>query len=547
MTLLGFLFSVKLQAQVDTSFISPFKFPLLLSANFGELRPNHFHNGIDIKTQGVTGKPIYCIADGYVSRILVLHGGYGQALFVTHPNGYTSVYGHVVKFAPAIQKYLRAYQYEHETFVADVRPEPGELVFRQGELIALSGNEGASAGPHLHLELRRTDTGEYVDPLPFFKHHLKDSKAPTASLVAFYPKKGEGVVQGSSRKKLVPVGQLTQTFTAWGKISTGIAAKDYMDGTSNFYGVHEVTLYVDSLQVFHSVTDCVAADENRMINGFTDYEELENTRRLIMRSHRLPGNKLRLLQTAPGNGWVNIDEERDYHFRYVLRDGFGNKRSYSFKVRGKKQEIPAFEPDADAQHLSCNQTNVVQLPGMQMTLAKGMLYDDTWLKTNVVEDSSAISFSYRLEAKGTPLHTYCPISIGVRNLPVSDTEKYYVSFRRGNWSYSAGGTYKDGWMTAKVRDLGTYTVRIDTVPPVVTPLGKNTWRSTRNIRIKVKDNATGIATYKVYVDGKFVLFGLKKGVLVIQDPEKIKKEVPHKLELWVTDACGNETYRKYAF
>ena len=131
MTLLGLLFLAKLQAQVDTSFISPFKFPLLLSANFGELRPNHFHNGIDIKTQGVTGKPIYCIADGYVSRILVLHGGYGQALFVTHPNGYTSVYGHVIKFAPAIQKYLRAYQYKHETFVADVRPEPGELSFRQ--------------------------------------------------------------------------------------------------------------------------------------------------------------------------------------------------------------------------------------------------------------------------------------------------------------------------------------------------------------------------------------------------------------------------------
>ena len=164
---------------------SPFDFQLLLSANFGELRPNHFHNGLDFKTQGVVGKPIHCVADGYVSRVAVSHGGYGQAIYITHPNGFTSVYGHVISFMPKVQKYVRDYQYKNETFVCNLELEPGMFPVKAGEIIAMSGNEGASAGPHLHFELRHTDTQEYIDPMPYFKDRLKDTKAPVASLVGF--------------------------------------------------------------------------------------------------------------------------------------------------------------------------------------------------------------------------------------------------------------------------------------------------------------------------------------------------------------------------
>ena len=150
-----------------------------------------FTNGLDIKTQGVTGKPIHCIADGYVSRVAVLHGGYGQVIYVTHPNGLTSVYGHVISFAKNIQAYVRQYQYAHETFVCDLKFQPRQFPVKKGDIIALSGNEGASAGPHLHLELRRTETGEYIDPMPYFKHLLKDSKAPVGSLIGIYPIQGK--------------------------------------------------------------------------------------------------------------------------------------------------------------------------------------------------------------------------------------------------------------------------------------------------------------------------------------------------------------------
>lgn len=543
---LGGMLSAKAQHVQESNFCSPFDFPILLSANFGELRPNHFHNGLDIKTQGVTGKPIHCIADGYVSRVAVLHGGYGQAIYVTHPNGLTSVYGHVISFAKNIQACVRQYQYAHETFVCDLKFQPGQFPVKKGDIIALSGNEGASAGPHLHLELRRTETGEYIDPMPYFKHLLKDSKAPVGSLIGIYPIQGKGVVNGASHKKLLAIGNLKQPVHAWGEIYTGISAKDYMDGTSNFYGVHSVTLYVDSVQVFNSTTDKVLPDENRMINGFTDYEELTRTRRLIMRSYKLPGNRLRLLHTNEKRGAVTIDEERDYHFRYVLEDNFGNRRTYQFIVKGKRQDIPEYKPEAN-EMLYWNRTNVIQKPGMELVVPRYHVYENVPLRTDMRGDSSRIAFDYILDAGRTPIHSYCDLSIGLRHMPVADTTKYYIVQKAGKWRSSMGGKYANGWIKTRVRSLGTFSVDVDTIAPQITPIGQGGWRTSRNIRFRIKDMESGIGNYKVYIDGKFVLFGLKKGILVIQDPEKVKKGVPHKLEVTVTDQCGNMARKEYKF
>lgn len=543
---LGGMLSAQAQHVQESKFCSPFDFPILLSANFGELRPNHFHNGLDIKTQGVTGKPIHCIADGYVSRVAVLHGGYGQAIYVTHPNGLTSVYGHVISFAKNIQACVRQYQYAHETFVCDLKFQPGQFPVKKGDIIALSGNEGASAGPHLHLELRRTETGEYIDPMPYFKHLLKDSKAPVGSLIGIYPIQGKGVVNGASHKKLLAIGNLKQPVHAWGEIYTGISAKDYMDGTSNFYGVHSVTLYVDSVQVFNSTTDKVLPDENRMINGFTDYEELTRTRRLIMRSYKLPGNRLRLLHTNENRGAVTIDEERDYHFRYVLEDNFGNRRTYQFIVKGKRQDIPEYKPEAN-EMLYWNRTNVIQKPGMELVVPRYHVYENVPLRTDMRGDSSRIAFDYILDAGRTPIHSYCDLSIGLRHMPVADTTKYYIVQKAGKWRSSMGGKYASGWIKTRVRSLGTFSVDVDTIAPQITPIGQGGWRTSRNIRFRIKDMESGIGSYKVYIDGKFVLFGLKKGILVIQDPEKVKKGVPHKLEVTVTDQCGNMAHKEYKF
>ena len=527
-------------------FISPFDFPLLLSGNFGELRANHFHGGVDFKTQGVVGKPIRCIADGYISRVTVTPGGYGQAVYITHDNGYTSVHGHLHRFMAEVQQVVEAYQYEHETFAVDLKFEADRFPLKQGEVFALAGNEGYSFGPHLHMEIRKTDTEEYIDPLQFYTDLLKDTTAPRATHVMLYPQAGKGVVNGSLKKKVMPLNGQQGMVTAWGKIAAGIKAYDYMDGTSNNYGVRSVTLFVDSVEVFRSKVDGFLPDENRMINAWTDYEEYATRNSWFMRSQILPGNTWRMLQADDEGGVVTINEERPYRFCYVLEDLYGNRHTYRFVVQGKEQTI---EPLHKGKHfLKWNQGNVIQQPGMELVIPKGMLYEDVDLNCRVIADALDISFDYQLHDKPVPLHGGCPLVIGVRNYPVADMSKYYVARKYKGRKSSAGGSFKDGYMHTTIRELGTYSVAVDTVAPSVVPLNKPQWK-TGNIQFKIRDAETGIKDYKVFIDGKFVLFKFasKNATLSCMHPNRIKRGMKHRMEVIVTDYCGNVAKEEYQF
>ena len=543
--LLGVFITSSAQEVKNLQFVPPFDFPMLLSANFGELRSNHFHGGLDIKTQGQVGKPIHSIADGYVSRATVSEGGYGQAIYVIHPNGFTSVYGHVLKFDAPIEAEVEAYQYEHETFEADLYFPEGKYVYKAGDIIALSGNEGYSFGPHLHMEIRHTDTDEHIDPLPFYKEKIKDGIAPRASAFMIYPTPYQGVVNGSSRKKVFSFDK-PAAISAWGKISAGIKAFDYMDGTSNNYGVHTVRLLVDTVEVFKSTVDAYLPYENRMINAWTDYAEYIKHNSWFMRSVILPGNTWRMLEANADNGYININEERPYRFKYILTDAYGNQRTYRFTVHGKKQSIPSEPPFRKV--LKWWQGHVVQAPGMELILPRGVLYDDVCLQTKVLEDSLAISHTYRLHNEALPLHTSAFLYIGVRHYPVKDLSKYYVARVKGRKKYSVGGRFEEGWMRTSINQLGSYTVAVDTVAPRVTPLNEKAWR-TGNIRFKLTDAETGIKDYKVKIDGKFVLFGYsaKNAILSNKSLERVAKKGKHVMELVVTDHCGNTLTREYTF
>ena len=543
--LMGASAALPAQEKPVNPFISPFDFPLLLSGNFGELRANHFHGGVDFKTQGVVGKPIRCIADGYISRVTVTPGGYGQAVYITHTNGLTSVHGHLHQFMDEVQQAVEAYQYEHETFAVDLTFGPDRFPLKQGEVFALAGNEGYSFGPHLHMEIRRTDTGEYIDPLQFYTDQVKDNTAPRASHIMLYPQAGKGVVNGSQRKKIFSlVGG--QPITAWGQISAGIKAYDYMDGTSNNYGVRSVKLYVDSVEVFSSTVDGFLPNENRMINAWTDYEEYATRNSWFMRSRILPGNTWRMLQADEEGGVFTINEERPYECRYVLEDLYGNRRSYRFVIKGKKQSVkPAKQ---GKRFLQWNRGHIIQQPGMELVIPKGMLYEDVDLNCQVRVDSAGISYDYQLHDRPVPLHAGCELTIGVRKYPVADRTKYYVARKYKGRKASAGGRFEDGYMHTTIRELGTYTVAIDTVAPKVVPLNRPQWK-TGNIQFTIRDAETGIKDYKVYIDGQFALFKFssKNARLSSMHPSRIKRGMKHTMEVVITDYCGNVTKEEYQF
>lgn len=524
------------------SFIPPFDFPITFSGNFGEIRANHFHGGLDFKTGGTIGKLVRALADGYISRIRVTHGS-GYVLDVAYDNGYSTINRHLSAFVGDVARRVEDLQYEKESWEVEITPEPDEYPVKAGQIIALSGNTGYSFGPHLHLDMIETATDEYIDPLPFFMNKVKDKTAPRAEGIMLFPQPGKGVVEGKQTRRAFPA-HPTKPITAWGLIGAGIRAYDYMDGVQNKYGVKTVILEVDGEEVFRSTVDRFAYEENRYINSWTHGQ--------YMKSFIEPGNRLRMLQASNGNrGLVEINEERPYRFVYTLSDALGNTSKVRFTVQGQKTTIAPVE-HREKYALKWDKVNYLQEPGLELVIPKGMLYDDVLLNYSVRADSGDIAFTYQLNDTRIPMHNACDLRIGLRRRPVEDVTKYYVAgvTARGG-KYRIGGKYEDGVMKVRIRDLGTYTVAVDTVPPVITPVNQAQWGRTGKIIFKAKDKETGINTYRGTIDGKYALFGKPNSIsgnLVCElDPKHVEKGGKHVVEMTVTDGCGNRTTEQFEF
>lgn len=531
----------------------PMDIPVLLSGNFGELRSNHFHSGIDFKTQGVEGKPIHSVQDGYVSRISVSPWGYGNGLYITHPDGTTTVYGHLQKFSQKITAYLKEKQYEQESFNVNLSLTPDELPVKEGELVALSGNTGSSGGPHLHFEVRDTETEEPMDPIEYYKDLIKDTQAPKIQGIMVYSMPGKGVVNGSRRKlELKPVTAkngkqtLTGKIEAWGEIGLAVKGYDYMDNTSNIYGIKDITLTADSQVIFHSNLDRFAFDESRYLNSFTDFEEWKEHRSFYIKSFVDPGNRLRFIESL-NRGILTIDEPRTYHLTYQLADAFGNTTQLSIQIEGKEQPIPEVDTE-NTELFHWWSDNRFGAKGIRLTIPKGNLYDDLYFHYSVKEDSAALGATHILHNKPVAFHKSAKLSLRLQTDTLENKQQYgIVRLQNGRRSWT-GGVYRNGWVDADIKEMGSYTLGQDLVPPTITPLNPATWVSKQAIALRLSDNLSGVQTYRGKIDGQYVLFEMNsKSVITYHfDKERLARG-KHTLKLVVTDACGNQSTYTYPF
>ena len=531
----------------------PMDIPVLLSGNFGELRSNHFHSGIDFKTQGVEGKPIHSVQDGYVSRISVSPWGYGNGLYITHPDGTTTVYGHLQKFSQKITAYLKEKQYEQESFNVNLSLTPDELPVKEGELVALSGNTGSSGGPHLHFEVRDTETEEPMDPIEYYKDLIKDTQAPKIQGIMVYSMPGKGVVNGSRRKlELKPVTAkngkqtLTGKIEAWGEIGLAVKGYDYMDNTSNIYGIKGITLTADSQVIFHSNLDRFAFDESRYLNSFTDFEEWKEHRSFYIKSFVDPGNRLRFIESL-NRGILTIDEPRTYHLTYQLADAFGNTTQLSIQIEGKEQPIPEVDTE-NTELFHWWSDNRFGAKGIRLTIPKGNLYDDLYFHYSVKEDSAALGATHILHNKPVAFHKSAKLSLRLQTDTLENKQQYgIVRLQNGRRSWT-GGVYRNGWVDADIKEMGSYTLGQDLVPPTITPLNPATWVSKQAIALRLSDNLSGVQTYRGEIDGQYVLFEMNsKSVITYHfDKERLARG-KHTLKLVVTDACGNQSTYTYPF
>ena len=326
------------------SYRSPVDYDIVLAGNFGEPRPWHFHGGLDIKTNNQEGKQIFSIADGYVSRLTVNKYGFGNAIYVSHPDGLTSVYCHLKRFADTYERLFERHGWRD---TLDFRFPEDKLPVRAGDMIAISGNTGHSTGPHLHLELHDTKTWAMRDPMEKLGRFIADTVAPQAHSFMAVPVPGEGVFNGGGMKQTFGFGQpdtkkqhttwtLSRNFTAWGRVGFALWADDYSEATYNHYGVRHTQLLVDGREVFRSDVDSIPISCQPEVNRWGDYDHWRRTRIWYMKSYREPGLRLPVLHTNFEQGIVLFDEERPYRLTYILHDYQGNQSRYDFTVRGQR-------------------------------------------------------------------------------------------------------------------------------------------------------------------------------------------------------------------
>jgi len=438
-------------------FRSPVDRSIFLSGTFGELRPNHFHAGIDIKAHnGKVGQPLLAAADGYVSRIKISSGGYGNVLYLKHPNGYTSVYAHMHQFEDEITKYVKAAQYQKERYEIELFPTKDQFVFKKGEVIGKLGTSGRSFGPHLHFEIRDSRTEKPINPL-LFGFKVKDNIAPKLHQVKAYflndklntlDTKTYSLIKLSGNRYKIKGDTLR--LGAW-RVGFGIKAYDHMNGAPNWNGVYKVDMYEDDALAHNFEMETFAFNESRYINAHLDYEEQVAKKSYFNRMFRLPGNKLSIYNDQETKGLITLSSTKTKKVRMEVEDVEGNESILEFWVKRSKVKDPVSE--AFNYLLPYNEENIIDNQTIRIHFPLGTFYENIYMKYRTSRDDSQHVYSpvYHIHDYKTPVHTYYDLSIEPSGLPETLRSKAFIAYcEPGQKMVNCGGTWREGKLKAKV-------------------------------------------------------------------------------------------------
>ncbi len=533
-------------------FASPLDVPLELSGTFGELRSNHFHSGLDIKTQQREGLNVIASAPGYISRINVATYGYGKALYVQHPNGYTTVYGHLKNFSPEIEAYIRKIQYAKESYDIEVYPDAGVLSVSQGDIIAYSGNTGGSGGPHLHFEIRDGDQRP-MNPKKF-GINVKDTRPPTINSLFAYPLGEEAHINGSAQRqriRLIPLDDgsfRTDQINACGDIGFGISAYDQQDAGANQNGVYKIEANMNGELVFEMIMDRFSFGETRHLNQLIDYEYFSNNKSRVKKLFLGDNNPLSIYNNVKNQGKLNIQDSLNYVYTIKVQDFAGNDRLVRIPIQGKHPGKELQSPLKQTDHfVRANQAYNVEENGIDIYIPAGSLYEDTYLDITFEEES--VTF----HRDDTAIHSNITIGFDVSKYSPAEKEKMFIARLgyQGRPFYNAT-TKKGDRFTAGVRTFGKYGLRSDVKPPSITPVNfkDGQWLSGNStLVLRVTDDLSGIKSYRATVNGKFILMEheYKNNTLTHHFSDGVVTDTENKLKVVVTDNMGNSSTYEATF
>ncbi len=537
-------------------FRSPVDHTLLLSGTFGELRSNHFHAGIDIKSsKGVPGDRLYATAGGYIARIKVDPGGYGHSLYINHPNGYTSVYAHLIKYADEINEYVKEQQYAQKSFAVNLILTPDKFPVTQGQVIGLMGNTGSSNGAHLHFEIRDTKTQNPINPL-LFGFSVTDNVAPKMHALKVYALDDEREESSTHSFALYQsngnyrIKNDTLTIDAW-HAGFGLKVYDHFDRVSNWNGIFALAMYLNDSLVYDFDLEHFSFDETRYINAHCDYVERVTRNSYYNRCYTLPGNHLSIYKHLKKNGVVDLFKDKPQKITLVASDVAGNESTLEFWVRRGETATAKLVSDEPYNYmLPYDEGNMIQTEGLYLHLPKGALYENLYLKYQVAGELAPDSYSpvHHLHDSTTPVHSY--FDLGIRptvSIPAELKPKVFVAYRVGKTIMNCGGIWKDGFLRTKVRAFGNYCIMADDVAPTIKPVTFTyNMRGYSKMKFKIGDNISTAPnvqglTFEARVDGEWILmeYDRKTATLTHYFDEHIAKG-DHEFKLVVKDAAGNE-------
>lgn len=522
--------------------------PVHPSGTFGELRTNHFHAGLDYRTNQKTGYPVYAAASGYISRIKVSSYGYGTALYIDHPNGYTTLYGHLLKYGPKIEEYVRKKQYEKKSFEIEIFPKPGEITVTQGEIVAFSGNSGGSGGPHLHFEYRDTKTEMIINPLLFgLDKKMKDPTPPKIYSVLVYPLGDNGVIDGSKVPMLINIhpqkdgGYVADKISAKGKIGFAINATDKSTGSSGNNGIYKAELLFNGSPHFSCEFNTFAFDESRYVNNYIDYERYYNTGQRYQKLFVQTPYPLTLLKHNQRNGQFEVVPGDTQNYRIEVSDYHGNKTFVNGSIQYSDAPGTVMEPKHVTPYLvkSANDNNYTK-GGVSVFVPAHAFYEDFYMDFDVKD-----SVLY-LHHPTVPVHSYVQVSFDVSHLSKDELAKTFIAGYAGKrFSYNSS-FIEDGRLTARVKTLGNFKLAKDTNPPKIfgATFKEGEWLTKADtIGIKISDDLSGIATYDAFINGKWALmhYDYKTRTIFHNFSDGIVDEGRNELKVVVTDNVGNST------
>jgi len=523
------------------SHVRPLDVPMSFASSYGELRHDHFHGGIDFRTGGKVGDPIHSIKDGYVSRISVSTTGYGNGIYITHPDGTMSVYGHLLSFRSDIATRVLQEQYDKRSFAVNILLGPDDFPVKQGDIIGKVGNTGSSAGPHLHMEVRRDDGNT---PFNYFRegyYYVPDNLSPIIQRIAVYAYEDSTGIPVSRKLKMMSGRYSDDETKVPAKCYLGIDAIDKMEGTTGRLGVEKYRVLLDGKLFFEMNIGDFNYDIDKYIRSTVAAGE---TGMDLVKTQVDPGNLYAMHKIKAENGGIIFLEDYERHVVTVeAADIFGNmatavlylRRNDSVKADSELDERISTFP------MIWYLPNMLDVEGLSVSMPLGALYNNVYFQYGKIAEADTAAGIYspvwRLGDDRLALHKPFDISI-----PVSNEDRLLLASVGSSGKLSGvGSVVSGGVLTASVR-CGTYCVTRDTIPPVLRPSVQNGAKVAGNtFRVGATDNLAGITDYDVRIDGDWTLSSFKNNIITVYLHEEMLSRGRHDVKISATDAVGNSS------